>query len=521
MLPVNSVHEGFADFPGYKILAMNTRRMIQLVTLAAVVYGSFSPGFPARAAEIGEIVNVAGSYRKLTVVTHKGREAWARYVAQVAKRFLESAGAYLDTPPNIPGEIFLVGQEKVTLEGKWVGSYVRGNRVYLEYGLIRPGYPWTVFHGLGHLWFGYQGYFNDKDEVAWFIEGLVSYLAIAMNDIPAGEPGSLFLEDRERGSILEGTLAGFLNPATDLPLHTDFRNRGGRDLSLFWYNKTFKLQYLLYRELGAKKYQTLLRTFHKKSRPPQGPPLLDLMNRVKPMDWKIFLSGWVFPGAYGPVAYRDFQDADGDGLIGVEEHYAKTDPAKPDSDGDGIPDGAEVTLGLDPLRANPSSEREDLAPFVDGDPAEWSGLKATTLQDPKGDSSGGPSLDMVELSYLIKRKALYLMVRTAEPPTSPGQVVFSLVVDTNLDGRFDRTFTFSLGNPRTVWRYLPATRETAIFSDQQGGRGKVIELVIPLERIGTARFQILPTLWDDRRKRAIDGWSKWIPIQVKPAPPTR
>ncbi len=500
---------------------MNTRRHALLVTLAAVFFGCLSPGLPAGAAEIGESVNVAGSYRKLTVITHKGREAWARYVAQSAKRFLEAAGAYLDTPPNLSGEIFLVGQEKVTLEGKWVGSYVRGNRVYLEYGLIRPGYPWVVFHGLGHLWFGYQGYLSDKDEVAWFIEGAVSYLAIAMNDIPAGEPGALFLEDQERGSILEGTLAGFRSPAADLPMHTDFRNQGGRQLSLFWYNKSFKLQYLLYRELGAKNYRKLLRTFYKKSRPPQAPPLLELMHQVKPIDWKAFLNGWVFPGAYGPVAYRDFQDTDGDGLIGVEEYYAKTDPAKPDSDGDGIPDGAEVTLGLDPLKANPRTVREELGPFVDGDPADWSKLKATTLQDPRGDSSGGPSLDMVELSYLIKHQALYLMVRTAEAPSSPGHVVFSLVVDANLDYRFDRTFTFSLNNPRTVWRYLPATKETAIFSGQHGGKGKVIEMVIPLERIGAARFQILPTLWDDRRKRAIDGWRKWIPIQVKEAPPTQ
>ena len=499
---------------------MNARRIALLVTLAAVFYGGFSSGFPARAAEIGESVNVAGSLRKLTVITHKGREAWARYVAQSAKRFLQAAGAYLDRPPNAPGEIFLVGRRKVTLEGKWVGGYVRGNRVYLQYDLIGPGYPWKLFHGLGHLWFAYQGHMGNKDQVAWFIEGAVSYLAIAMNDIPAGQPGALMLEDRERGSILAGTLAGFRAPQADLPMHIDFRNQGG-ELSRFWYNKTFKLQYLLYRELGAKNYRKLLRAFHKKPRFGQAQPLLEMMYRVKPMDWKAFLGGWVFPGAYGALAYRDFQDADGDGLIGVDEYYAKTDPTKPDSDGDGIPDGAEVALGLDPLKANPRAEAEELAPFVDGDPAEWAGLKATTLQDPRGDSTGGPSLDMVELSYLIKRRALYLMIRTAEPPSAPGHVVFSLVVDANLDHRFDRTFTFSLSNPRTVWRYLPATKETAIFSGQHGGKGRVIEMVIPLERIGSARFQILPTLWDNRRKRAIDGWSKWIPIQVKEAPPTQ
>jgi len=207
-------------------------------------------------------------------------------------------------------------------------------------------------------------------------------------------------------------------------------------------------------------------------------------------------------------------------LIDVEEYYAKTDISRPDSDGDGIPDGAEVRRGLDPLKADPATVVDEQAPFVDGDPSEWSKLKATILHDPQGDSSGGPSLDLVEMSYLIKHKSLYLMVRTAEAPKAPGHVVFSLVVDANLDNRYDRTFTFSLNHPRTVWRYLPAGKETAIFSDQRGGKGRVIELVIPLERIGSARFQILPTFWDDRRKRAIDGWSKWILIQVEQAPPT-
>lgn len=50
-------------------------------------------------------------------------------------------------------------------------------------------------------------------------------------------------------------------------------------------------------------------------------------------------------------------DSDKDGL---SDHYeinvSKTDPLKSDSDGDGIPDGAEIYAGLDPLTANDDSE---------------------------------------------------------------------------------------------------------------------------------------------------------------------
>jgi hypothetical protein len=46
----------------------------------------------------------------------------------------------------------------------------------------------------------------------------------------------------------------------------------------------------------------------------------------------------------------DGDDADGDGLGGHDEHYTYgTDPLRFDTDGDGLSDGTEVHLGLDPL----------------------------------------------------------------------------------------------------------------------------------------------------------------------------
>ena len=48
-------------------------------------------------------------------------------------------------------------------------------------------------------------------------------------------------------------------------------------------------------------------------------------------------------------------DRDSDALRDLDEYAAGTDPEKPDSDGDGFPDGYELTWGMDPLTVNTSS----------------------------------------------------------------------------------------------------------------------------------------------------------------------
>jgi len=55
------------------------------------------------------------------------------------------------------------------------------------------------------------------------------------------------------------------------------------------------------------------------------------------------------------------KDSDGDGLSNYDEKYVHgTDPYAVDTDGDGIPDGDEVTLGTDPLKTD-ASERKSIA----------------------------------------------------------------------------------------------------------------------------------------------------------------
>ena len=68
------------------------------------------------------------------------------------------------------------------------------------------------------------------------------------------------------------------------------------------------------------------------------------------------------------------QDSDNDGLKDWEEQLWKTDPKKPDTDGDGALDGDEVSAARDPLLSGPN----DLLENISGTP---SGNKTPTLGD--------------------------------------------------------------------------------------------------------------------------------------------
>ncbi|MEE8435402.1 MAG: hypothetical protein V3S64_11495 [bacterium] len=457
----------------------------------------------AGAAEMRGEVTLSRGPLPLTVVYDTGREAWARYVLERTRAYLPAVESYLGVKLPHGKTIRIEGHRRVYLKGKWVGgSNWPPGIIRMEYRLLKVGNPALLYHELGHFWFGLRG----REELPWMVEGVVSYLPLAM-----AEAGNFHLDPGQLGVLRGhwGFRGGFFKP--DAPMLKDFRPKGGEWFQA-WYRKTFKLQYLLHRELGAKNYRRLLQTFYAEFPINETPRVLSMLGGLRAGDWRRFLSGWVFPGAYARFSPRHFLDRDGDGLLDVEEHFARTDPANPDSDGDMIPDGAELRLKTDPLRRDPPETAARYGPFVDGNPAEWELIRSRGARDALGDSSGGPNLDLAAMSYLIRDGMLHVMVRTRGTPRPKPKVMFQVLADTDGDGQYDRNFGFFLDNPAVSWLYV-VSEGVRPLPGLKGAMGRVFEMAIPLKGFRGKAVRILPILRDQAAGKTLDAGGKWVVVR--------
>ena len=93
------------------------------------------------------------------------------------------------------------------------------------------------------------------------------------------------------------------------------------------------------------------------------------------------------------------EDADGDGLLDVDEALEGTDPEDPDSDGDGVEDGEEVLYGTDPLDPDSDGDGvEDGEEYGDSStPADTDGDGTIDALDEDDDGDGIPTSEELDV----------------------------------------------------------------------------------------------------------------------------
>ena len=484
------------------------RRILILFIISPAELHPQSQGgtLPGKAALSVGPVEYAVSYQE-------GRRDWAEYIRAVTGRFLEASEKYLARRFSRSESFSVNGREEVTHRGFRVGGMNLGDSVELEYGIRRTGEPALLFHELGHFWYAYSsGGDGSNEELSWLIEGIVSFLPVAMR-----EAGFFEFSDSEYRAIQLHWAFEDHKREKDLPVAHDFRFETGGDFSGFFYIKTFKIQYLLFKELGPEGYRRSLREIPTVSATGTNRQILAVLNRLKPADWHSLLSGWVFPGDYRVVSYSDFRDVDCDGLLSVDEHFLGTDPRNGDTDGDALPDGTEREFGLDPVSADPDEKVAELTfrfgPFIDGTAVDWGYLPCVVLEAATGGAEE-PAFDFSRLFFNLRDGHLNVAVGTRASPVPRPGMIFDLLVDLDFDRQPELEFAFSLDNPSHSWIYRHATKKAETLPALKGAMNSIFEMAVPLSSIGKSRFQIIPVIHDLEKGKNYAEWKSWIEIDL-------
>ena len=194
-----------------------------------------------------------------------------------------------------------------------------------------------------------------------------------------------------------------------------------------------------------------------------------------------------------------------------------TDPAKPDTDGDRIPDGQEKESGMDPLAKEPlaivEEEIRSFGPFPDGENTEWKLLPYYYVKEPAGDGQK-PSFDLTIVFLNIRNGRLNILTQTERTPWKKNNTFFDLLIDMNNDHRSDMDFAFFLSRPAYPWKYLAHTGVSHMLPEIKGGMNRYFELSIPLSEIGADNFAVLPLIRDMDSESNLDEWRSWIDVDV-------
>lgn len=449
------------------------------------------------AGELSTYANLRKGPLAIIVRFEDGKEAWAQTVLDEIPRYLSLVERYLKRA--------FPYRDHIIIEGIHEGlSHRDGQYIYLNYDNDPVDSPAVLFHELDHFWFYY---YTSNSSSEWVIEGVSSFLPVAMRHQGLLPESPYYREAIDRSWGLNAPLSYY--SSEDVPL-SPF-NESKRNIL---YTKSYRLQYLFNCIMGDKRYHKFLVRLAATKK--QGlASILRLLKQMKGRNWRQDIRGWVLGTDYRRVSLSDFwTDADSDGLANAHEFCHRTDASNYDSDGDLLPDGAELLLGTDPNGVNPDGLAllQRYGPFTDGSNHEWDYFNKNTFTDPAGDSTGPGWADMIEFSYVITNNRLAIILRTAEPPPSDSNVFFDLLVDTDFDGHTNEEFAFMLYNPANAWHYSVATKTSETLPELKAGRGDFIEMSIPLDSIPSSSFQILPIIRNHPLAQNYDEWARWQEI---------
>ncbi len=441
---------------------------------------------------------------------------------EFAKHVLETSAAYI---PKVAEYLSVAPKSNIlTIYDLTDGSTARneGSRILIPFAYPDPQLPIPaplLYHEISHWWFG--------QEPRWISEGVSSFLPIALY-----ESGILSIDHFEIHKIkswwgLRNPMPKNDFPLGDKPSPTEESNG---DFPLY-YEKSFKIQYLIYLELGQEGYKNFLislmnpdhENWHDYSIAPSDSLLqnktravFQLLNAQKSRNWEKFLSGWVQNRGYTTSHNIFLADADGDSILDMEEKIRNTDPSLWDTDKDRLGDFAELAVGTNPILSDEldvlKEKLEDHGIVLDGMGDDWEILETQSYINPESQKNKH-KIPLTEFRYKIKGKTLYGMLKGSVPffelESKYKELYFFLVDASESKERSGFGFRFHFNDAYGWENERTAGEKKYVW----GKVGHVFEFKIDLSGLPSKELKLIPLL-NGKSGPSLGHWSYTDPIVI-------
>lgn len=463
--------------------------------------------------KIAASILVMGLEKSVEIIFVPGFEDLAVYHLEYAIKYIPALANYLGIAPA--GSTFRITQLTDN-------SIARndGNTVLIPLDWPTPkvptGHP-LLYHEIGHWWFG--------QNPRWISEGVSSFLPIAVE-----KAGLVSFTKSELEAIYNWW--GFYIPKIqgDIALSDDELKEIAHDVGFpVNYQKSFKIQYILFNELGKDKYKAFLRSLLDNERTDEHwvlkveeyantSGILTALKNQKNLDWSKLLSGWIITKEYNGISIKEWNDTDNDGLLDIEEKYLGTNKKSSDTDGDGLSDSTEIEIGTNPLKKQSREEVRKLViekgPFLDGYANDWeflSGKKTFTSQSVSGLQG---RFNLVEFQYIIKNNMLYGMLRTQEKPffdDLPENEIYFFFSDTSQNSKREGFGMWYSPSARIGWELIKDTPP----SNPVGKLGEVFEFKIRMLENSSKPLRLTPIIRNGKKDTNLGIWDNYKPIIIE------